>query len=105
MKKIILTLVVAAALDATAHQSTAAENAWEQLKTITSAMNSFPDIIFYKDKEGVYRGGNFAWITLLEKPSTVRHGVSILACINRYALGSPQFLSATTLRQLTRSFP
>jgi hypothetical protein len=53
MKKIILTLVVAAALDATAHQSPAAENAKEQLETITSAMNSFPDIIFYKDKEGV----------------------------------------------------
>jgi hypothetical protein len=26
--------------------------------------------------------------------------LSILACINRYALGSPQLLSASTLRQL-----
>jgi PAS domain-containing protein len=39
-----------------------------QLETITTAMNSIPDIIFYKDTQGIYRGGNTAWSYLLGKP-------------------------------------
>ena len=39
-----------------------------QLETITTAMNSIPDIIFYKDTQGIYRGGNTAWSNLLGKP-------------------------------------
>lgn len=31
-------------------------------------INSIPDIIFYKDIDGVYRGGNQAWADLLGKP-------------------------------------
>ena len=31
-------------------------------------INSIPDIIFYKDIDGVYRGGNQAWAELLGKP-------------------------------------
>lgn len=69
MTKNFLAAAVAAALVTTTHQSFAAENANEQLETITSAMNSIPDIIFYKDMNGVYRGGNAAWITLLGKPA------------------------------------
>ena len=69
MKKTILSLVVAAVLVTTTRQSLATDNANEQLETITSAMNSIPDIIFYKDMNGVYRGGNAAWIALLGKPA------------------------------------
>ena len=69
MKKTFLAAAVAAALVVTTHQSPAADNANEQLETITSAMNSIPDIIFYKDMDGVYRGGNSAWATLLGKPA------------------------------------
>ena len=31
-------------------------------------MDSIPDIIFYKDMEGVYRGGNSSWAALAGKP-------------------------------------
>ena len=31
-------------------------------------INSIPDIIFYKDIDGIYRGGNQAWAELLGKP-------------------------------------
>ena len=46
----------------------AAESDAAQLEIVTSAMNSIPDIIFYKDTEGVYRGGNSAWAALAGKP-------------------------------------
>ena len=68
MSKAFLAAAVAAALVVTTHQSPAADNANEQLETITSAMNSIPDIIVHKDLDGVYRGGNSAWATLLGKP-------------------------------------
>jgi PAS domain S-box-containing protein len=38
------------------------------METITNSLDSIPDIIFYKDLEGVYRGGNKAWATLAGKP-------------------------------------
>jgi PAS domain S-box-containing protein len=46
----------------------AADSAEKQLATMSAAMNSIPDIIFYKDMAGVYRGGNSAWAALLGKP-------------------------------------
>ena len=39
-----------------------------QLATVTTAMNSLPDVIFYKDMDGVYRGGNTAWAALVGRP-------------------------------------
>ena len=69
MTKTFLAAAVAAAFVATTRQSPAAENLNEQLQTITTAVNSIPDIIFYKDLDGVYRGGNSAWATLLGKPA------------------------------------
>lgn len=68
MKNTLLSAAFAAALFATTHLSRAAETAAGELDNITSAMNSIPDIIFYKDTEGVYRGGNTAWAALAGKP-------------------------------------
>ncbi|MFZ4484741.1 MAG: PAS domain-containing protein [Chthoniobacterales bacterium] len=68
MKKTLLAAAVAAALATTTGQSPAADNAAEQLEDVTTAMNSIPDIIFYKDMDGVYRGGNSAWAALAGKP-------------------------------------
>ena len=69
MTKTFLAAAVAAALVATTHQSPAAETAKKQLEAITTAVNSIPYIIFYKDMNGVYCGGNAAWATLLGKPA------------------------------------
>jgi PAS domain S-box-containing protein len=68
MKNTILAAAIATALVTTTQLSPAAENPAGQLDTVTSAMNSIPDIIFYKDTEGVYRGGNTAWAALAGKP-------------------------------------
>lgn len=68
MKNTLLTAAIAAALTTTTQLSPAADNVAGQLETLTSAMNSIPDIIFYKDTDGVYRGGNTAWAALLGKP-------------------------------------
>ena len=68
MKNTLLTAAVAAALVTTTHQSPAADSPADQLANVTSAMNSIPDVIFYKDTDGVYRGGNTAWAALLGKP-------------------------------------
>jgi PAS domain S-box-containing protein len=68
MKNTLLAAAVAAALATTTQLSPAADNVAGQLETLTSAMNSIPDIIFYKDTDGVYRGGNTAWAALLGKP-------------------------------------
>jgi PAS domain S-box-containing protein len=68
MKTTILAAAIAAPFVATTHLAPAAETAAEPLEVITSAMNSIPDIIFYKDTEGVYRGGNTAWAALAGKP-------------------------------------
>jgi len=68
MKNTLLAAAVAAALVTSTHQSSAADNAAEQLEIVTTAMNSIPDIIFYKDTDGVYRGGNSAWAALAGKP-------------------------------------
>jgi PAS domain S-box-containing protein len=40
----------------------------KQLTATTTLMDSIPDIIFYKDLNGVYRGGNNAWARLAGKP-------------------------------------
>ena len=68
MKNTILAGAIVTAFVATTHLSPAAETATGELDNITSAMNSIPDIIFYKDTEGVYRGGNTAWAALTGKP-------------------------------------
>jgi PAS domain S-box-containing protein len=68
MKNTLLAAAVAAALAITAQLSPAADTATGELDNITSAMNSIPDIIFYKDTAGVYRGGNTAWAALAGKP-------------------------------------
>ena len=36
--------------------------------TMLSVLDSMPDVIFYKDLAGVYRGGNSAWEKLVGKP-------------------------------------
>lgn len=38
----------------------------EQLKTV---LNTIPDIIFYKDIDGIYLGGNKAWLELIGDPA------------------------------------
>jgi len=68
MKNTLLAAAIATAFVATTHLSPAADTAAEPLEVITSAMNSIPDIIFYKDTAGVYRGGNTAWAALAGKP-------------------------------------
>ena len=68
MKNTLLAAVFAADLVFTTCILPAAANPMVQLETITTAMNSIPDIIFYKDTQGVYRGGNTAWSNLLGKP-------------------------------------
>ena len=68
MKNTIIAAAIAAALVTTTQQLRAAETSVEPLEVITSAMNSIPDIIFYKDTAGVYRGGNTAWAALAGKP-------------------------------------
>jgi len=68
MKNTILAAVAAAVLVVTTNHSPAADSAAEQLETVTTAMNSIPDVIFYKDLDDVYRGGNTAWAALLGKP-------------------------------------
>lgn len=35
---------------------------------LETVLNTIPDIIFYKDLDGVYRGGNQAWAALVGKP-------------------------------------
>ena len=45
-----------------------AQDPAKQLTAITTLMDSIPDIIFYKDMDGVYRGGNKAWARLAGKP-------------------------------------
>jgi PAS domain S-box-containing protein len=39
-----------------------------QLPRVTSVINSIPDLIFYKDLEGVYLGGNKAFSELIGRP-------------------------------------
>lgn len=39
-----------------------------QAVNLESVLNTIPDIIFYKDLDGVYRGGNAAWAKLAGKP-------------------------------------
>lgn len=46
----------------------AAEDNASSLQVVTTAMNSLPDVIFYKDMDGVYRGGNTAWAALVGRP-------------------------------------
>jgi PAS domain S-box-containing protein len=46
----------------------ASETAESALAALTSAVNSIPDVVFFKDLDGVYRGGNTAWAALLGKP-------------------------------------
>ena len=39
-----------------------------QLSLMTSVINSIPDLIFYKDLEGIYLGGNKAFSELIGRP-------------------------------------
>jgi two-component system sensor histidine kinase/response regulator len=68
MKNTLLAAAVAAALATTAPQSPAADSPADQLANVTTAMNSIPGVIFYKDIDGVYRGGNTAWAALVGRP-------------------------------------
>ncbi|MEY3480752.1 MAG: hypothetical protein RIQ71_1527, partial [Verrucomicrobiota bacterium] len=68
MKNTLLAAAAAAALVTTTLHSSTADNAAEQLEVVSTAMNSIPNIIFYKDIGGVYRGGNSAWAALAGKP-------------------------------------
>jgi len=68
MKNTLLVAAIAAALTTTTQLSPAADSPADQLANVTTAMNSIPDIIFYKDTDGVYRGGNTAWAALVGRP-------------------------------------
>ena len=68
LKYALLAAALVSTLVVGAHPSSAADNSAKQLEVITSAMDSIPDIIFYKDMEGVYRGGNSSWAALAGKP-------------------------------------
>jgi PAS domain S-box-containing protein len=68
MKNTLLVAAIAAALTITTQLSPAADSPADQLANVTTAMNSIPDIIFYKDTDGVYRGGNTAWAALVGRP-------------------------------------
>ena len=50
------------------NHSQSAQDPAKQLAAITTLMDSIPDIIFYKDLDGVYRGGNKAFTQLTGKP-------------------------------------
>lgn len=63
---LMLTSVLTTTSQAQNHEPSTQDSAL-QLAAITSLMDSIPDIIFYKDLEGVYRGGNKAWAQLLGK--------------------------------------
>ena len=69
MKRILLA-VAAASLASTTFLLPAVAQPLSQVDTVTTALNSIPDIIFFKDTQGVYRGGNTAWSALLGKPMT-----------------------------------
>jgi len=49
-------------------QAAALATEGKQLSATISVMNCIPDVIFYKDLNGVYRGGNKAWAKLAGKP-------------------------------------
>jgi PAS domain S-box-containing protein len=68
MRNTLLAVAAAAALASTTSVMPAAAQPLSQVDTVTTALNSIPDIIFYKDTQGVYRGGNTAWAALLGKP-------------------------------------
>lgn len=67
MKRTLLA-VAAAALACTTSGLPAVAQPMGPVDTVTTALNSIPDIIFFKDTQGVYRGGNTAWAALLGKP-------------------------------------
>ena len=49
-------------------QAAALATEGKQLSATIAVMNCIPDVIFYKDLNGVYRGGNKAWAKLAGKP-------------------------------------
>ena len=68
MKHVLLATAAAIALATSNSMLPAAAQPMSQVDTVTTALNSIPDIIFYKDAQGIYRGGNTAWAALLGKP-------------------------------------
>lgn len=64
----LVTAIAAAFALAATSPRTADDEAAARLESLTSALNSLPMVIFFKDTEGVYRGGNTAWAALLGKP-------------------------------------
>ena len=68
MRNTLLAVAAAAALATTSSVMPAAAQPLSQVDNVTTALNSIPDIIFYKDTQGIYRGGNSAWSALLGKP-------------------------------------
>jgi PAS domain S-box-containing protein len=60
LSTLLLTSILAGNIAATA----AAEHE-DHLETV---LNTIPDIIFYKDLNGIYRGGNQAWAALVGQP-------------------------------------
>lgn len=63
------TLILAAAiLSSTFTPAPALRAEGTQTVNLESVLNTIPDIIFFKDLDGVYRGGNAAWAKLAGKP-------------------------------------
>jgi len=65
MKSALLSIaLLAVASVVTTTQALADKSSPHPSVDLTTVMNSIPDIIFYKDLAGVYRGGNSAWAKL-----------------------------------------
>lgn len=63
------TLILAAAILSSSFTAAPALRAeGTQAVNLESVLNTIPDIIFFKDLDGVYRGGNAAWAKLAGKP-------------------------------------
>jgi len=67
MKNTVFAAALASMLMFPTAPAFAAGNAMDPLETITTAMNSIPDVIFFKDMDGIYRGGNSAWGAVVGK--------------------------------------
>tara|TARA_B110000285_G_scaffold90166_1_gene103328 strand:+ start:639 stop:1097 length:459 start_codon:yes stop_codon:yes gene_type:complete len=68
MKSALLSIALLAAASVVTNTALAENGSPHPAVDLTTVMNSIPDIIFYKDLAGVYRGGNSAWAKLTGQP-------------------------------------
>jgi PAS domain S-box-containing protein len=53
----------------------AAHSEEQRLKMSNAALNAIPDVVFFKDVDGVYLGGNRAWLELIGKSDIGSEGM------------------------------